>query len=250
MAGRLFPELRKPWVFAHRGYSAAKPENTLAAFDAARSCGAHGIELDIQMCSTGEVLVFHDWTVERMTDGSGTVTEMSWRELAGLKIGEGERIPLLKEVFDLLGRDMYYDIEIKTRGRQPSGIEQALSSMIETRNLSERVMVSSFNPYPLREFRRISRTVPTSVIYTNRSSDLPWYLRHGLGRRIAGANGLKPDHRQVNGLNMRLRRLTGRSVLPWTVDDPQEALRLIRLGCDGVITNEPEKTLKAIREEF
>jgi len=243
----LFPDSSGPLVFAHRGYSAAKPENTLSAFEAARACGSHGVELDIQMCGTGELVVFHDWTVERLTGSAGTVIEMSWRELSQLTIGDGERIPRLTEVFDLLGKDIFYDIEIKNRGHRDSGIEQALASLIDTRGLAGKVLVSSFNPYPLKEMRNIAPHIRTAIIYTKHSAEMPWYLKHGLGKTLAGTMSVKPDRRQVSRLGMLPRRLTGVPVLPWTVDDPGEARRLIELGCAGVITNTPETILPALR---
>lgn len=246
MAKNLFPGVARPLVFAHRGYSAAKTENTMSAFQAARECGATGIELDIQMCSTGEIVVFHDWTVDRMSGTTGTVVEMSWRELSKLSLAGNERIPRLTEVLDEFGSSMYFDIEIKTRGRGGSGIEQALVSMLQSRGMADRVLVSSFNPYPLKEFKRIAPGIPTSIIYTNGSSELPWYLRRGLGRQLAGTDGLKPNQKQVTSFNMFLRRIRGVSVLPWTVDDPNEAVRLVRAGCDGVITNDPPKILAAL----
>ncbi len=247
MNNPLFPDLPRPWIFAHRGFSARKPENTLSAFEAAREYGAAGVELDIQLCSTGELVVFHDWTVDRMTGESGTVSEMSWRELRKLSVAGEERIPLLNEVFDRLGRDLYYDIEIKTREREPTGIEQALGSMIQSRGLADRILVSSFNPVPLRELRRMHPEIPTSVIYS-RSSELPWILRGGFGRYIAGTDAIKPDHKLVGAFSMFRNRLTRTPVIPWTIDDPDEARRLIALRCDGLITNEPALIAEAIRE--
>lgn len=246
MARQLFPGVARPLIFAHRGYSAVKTENTMSAFRGARECGATGIELDIQMCSTGELVVFHDWTVDRMTGSTGTVIEMSWRELSRLSLPDDERIPRLTDVLNEFGSNMYFDIEIKTRGRGGSGIEQVLASMIQSRGLADRVLVSSFNPYPLKEFKRIAPDIPTSIIYTKASSELPWYLRRGLGRQLAGTDGLKPDQKQVTSLNMLPRKMFGVSVLPWTVDDPAEATRLVRAGCDGVITNDPPKIMSAV----
>ena len=246
MAKQLFPGVPRPFVFAHRGYSAAKTENTMSAFQAARECGSTGIELDIQMCSTGEIVVFHDWTVDRMSGSNGTVAEMSWRELSKLSLPGDERIPRLTEVLDEFGSSMYFDIEIKTRGRGGSGIEQALTTMIQSRGMADRVLVSSFNPYPLKEFKRIAPDIPTSIIYTKFSSELPWYLRRGFGRQLAGTDGLKPDQKQVTSLNMVPRKMFGVSVLPWTVDDPAEAVRLVQAGCDGVITNDPPKIIDAL----
>lgn len=247
MNNPLFPDLPRPWLFAHRGFSARKPENTLPAFEAAYECGVSGIELDVQLCATGELVVFHDWTVDRMTGSTGTVSQMSWRDLSKLSVAGEERIPLLTRVLDRLGRDMYYDIEIKTREREPTGIEQALGSMIESRGLADRVLVSSFNPIPLREFRRMYPRIPTSVIYS-KDSEVPWILRGGFGRYIAGTDAIKPDHKLVGAFSMLRNRLTRTPVLPWTVDDPDEARRLIGLRCDGIITNEPALIAEAIRE--
>ena len=242
----IFPGEKKPFIFAHRGYSSTAPENTLAAFQEAQNRGVPGIELDIHLCSSGELVVTHDDNLKRVTGYDGLVENMEYREIKKLDAGSwkgdnfsGLKIPILEDVFDLLGSSVYYDIEIKTRQTSKTGIETRLKKLIESYKLEQRCIVSSFNPMPLRFFKDEMPGIPTAIIYCD-DPEVPWYLRNGQGRWIASADILKPEHVKVNG-GLRLANLLSgrRPVLPWTVDDPAIAARLMSNGVSGIISNDP-----------
>lgn len=248
----LFHDQRETLLFAHRGCSTQAPENTLPAFRAALERGIFGIELDIRRCATGELVVIHDGTVDRTTDGSGRVEEMPLEALRGLDAGSwfggpdsaprfrDTRIPLLEEVFDLCGHRVYYDIEIKYFKRRESRIPKALIELIVRYGLEDRVMVSSFNPLVLRSFRHITPRIPTALIFA-KHQEVPFYLRRGEGRRLVGCDALKPKFDQVTVRSAaRWGKREGYPLLPWTVDDADEAERLIGLGARGIISNTPE----------
>ncbi len=234
----VFPDAPRPLILAHRGFSRLYPENTMKAFEAAYDAGAHAIELDVQVCSTGEVVVFHDYTTERVTGSPGRVDETGWRRLSELRVHETEAIPLLREVFDRFGDRLCYDIEIKHKVHGPSGIEEALVSMISSRGLERRCLVSSFNPYAVKEIRRISETIPVAIIYSH-DSEVPRILRSGFGRYMCQADALKPDHAQYHGMHARIARMQSREVFVWTVDDAQVMKECVARGAAGVITNDP-----------
>ena len=102
-------------IFAHRGYRTKYPENTLLAFRMAIETGCDGIELDVQLSKDGEIVIIHDESVDRTTNGSGAVCDMTFAQLRELDAGLGERIPLLSEYFDLVeGLPMITNIELKT----------------------------------------------------------------------------------------------------------------------------------------
>ena len=139
-----------------------------------------------------------------------------------------------------MGKNVYYDIEIKSRSASKTGIEDKLDALIRSNGLEERCIISSFNPMPLKFFKKISPNIPTAIIYCS-NGELPWYLRLGEGRWIAGADILKPAHKKVNKLLTGFNRIAGsRPVLPWTVDEPEEAERLLKAGVSGVISNDPD----------
>ena len=253
---RLLPDAARPLLFGHRGSSARAPENTLAAFRALLDSAVPGVELDIHRCASGELVVIHDFELRRLSGREGRVEETTWEELAQLDVGSwfgdefsGERIPLLEEVFDLLGERMYYDIEIKQEGRECGLLEESLRRMICERELRKRVMVSSFNPYSLRELLRLDGNLSTALIYTN-GPEFPLLLRGGAGRFISRPTALKPNKEQVTRGDLFLKkRIEGFPVIPWTVDDEETAGRLLELGVDGLISNDPEHLLGLVANE-
>lgn len=242
----IYPGEPKPYIFAHRGYSSIAPENTLSAFEETVSRNIPGIELDIHLCRTGELVVTHDDNLKRVTGFDGLVEDLDYNDIKDLDAGgwkaekfSGENIPLLQDVFDLIGTKAYFDIEIKCRKTSKTGIEEKLSNLISEYKLEERCIVSSFNPMPLKYFKQTAPQIPTAIIYCS-DSEVPWYLRNGQGRWIGGTDILKPEHVKISRGFQFSNKLTGnRPVLPWTVDEPAEAARLIKAGVCGIISNDP-----------
>ncbi len=247
---------QRPLVFAHRGASAYAPENTMASFRKAKALGAPGVELDIHRCSTGELVVFHDDTTKRICPGTDfSIIDTPWETLRTLDIGSwkgkefaGERPILLSELLEEFGSSMYFDIEIKARTTEDRGAEAALAELLRKMSIStETTVFSSFNPVALGRFKKLAPTYSTAVIYC-KSKELPWYLRNGQGRYIAGCDFLKPEHVQVSKTSVFAdTSLGGYPVIPWTVDDGAVARDLLRKGCIGIITNKPDVILQAIR---
>ena len=201
-------------------------------------------------------MVTHDDNLKRVTGFDGLVEDLSYTEMKKLDAGSwkggafaGERLPLLEDVFDLLGDKVYYDIEVKSRTTKNNGLEEKLAALIGRRKLDERCMVSSFNPFPLRFMKQYAPHIPTAIIYCS-DGELPRYLWHGEGRWIGSAGILKPAQKKINRTAMFFNRTLGRRpVLPWTVDDPKTALELLKLGVDGIISNDPATIIAAIKSE-
>ncbi len=247
---RLLEGQPHPLLFAHRGLSSRAPENTLAAFRLAADAGVPGIELDVQRCGSGELVVFHDFRLDRITGVPGAVVSTPLPRLRDLDAGSrfssrfaGERIPLLSEVFELLGNRVCYDLEIKHGNRKDTGFARDLAALIRRFGLDGRVLVSSFNPFAVRDFRRQAPGVPAAVIYA-RHPGIPPLLRHGEGRFICGCRILKPQHTLVSPAGMAIeRRLLRYRVLPWTVNDREEAERLLELGVSGLISDTADQLM-------
>ncbi len=250
MKKRIFEGERTPLLFGHRGYSSLAPENTLAAFKLCRERGIPGIELDVHLCASGELVVIHDDNLKRTAELDARVEETELSVIRTLDAGSwfgasfaGERVPLLRELFEELGSSVYYDIEIKHDDRKPIRLETSLLSLIREFKLEKRVFVSSFNPFAVKVFGRLAGGIPTATLYAD-SAEIPLILRHGEGRFFSRTSILKPNHRQVSRFSLFLdKTLGGFSVIPWTVDDPHDAERLLSLGVDGIISNRPEDIL-------
>ncbi len=240
-------------LFGHRGYSAIAPENTLAAFQALLDHDVPGAELDVHLSADGIPVVIHDSSLQRVTGHAAAVEDSPVDAIRSLEAGSwfgaafaGQRIPLLEEVFALLGRRVYYDIELKWRSRRTGALERAVLACIHRHGLRDRCLLSSFNFYCLREVRRLDRGIPTALIYS-RHREVPPLLRHGEGRLFCRTDFLKPHHRQVHALSrIFFSGLLGSPLIPWTVEDAGEARRLVALGVRGLISNDPGKLRPAL----
>jgi glycerophosphoryl diester phosphodiesterase len=247
-----------PIVYGHRGMSRLAPENTLAAFALIRQNHIPGVELDIHQCATGELVVAHDDDLIR-TAGAGLVLRESPLEAirehdVGSWFAEefrDQRVPTLEEVFELLGDGVYYDIEIKPFGIRlgkaaPRGIEVTLEALISRHGLAGRCLVSSFDPLIIRRFTGVTRTISTALIYSS-SKEIPFAARRGRGLMICRPTDLKPHFKDVTASSVARQTNRGRRVIPWTVDDPSEALRLAAAGVHGLISNVPDVILAALQ---
>ncbi|MFW5729382.1 MAG: glycerophosphodiester phosphodiesterase [Spirochaetota bacterium] len=231
-----------PLVFGHRGYSALAPENTLPAFEAIRRHGVPGVELDAQLCATGEVVVCHDETLERVAGVDLRIKDTGYDELRRLDVGSwfadsfaGERLPRLQDVFDLLGDHVVYDIELKTRstGEPARRLAESVIQLIEAHSIAHACILSSFNPFAVWWSRRRTRRIPTALIYTS-AKDAPPAARFSASQRILGNELLKPD-RHVFAREIARMRPPYPAVprLVWTVDDPEEKRRIAAGKAEG-----------------
>jgi len=235
-------------VFGHRGFSAAAPMNTLAAFEQAAQAGADGIELDVQLSGDGQAVVIHDFTVDASTDGSGAVSELSLAQLRQLDAGawfgpawRGCVIPTLAEVFEAVGQRLLINVELKTLPQQNDGLEQVVADEISAAAMEQRVLVSSFSPPALRRFRAIMPRVPIACL--SFVGMPPEWLEQSLALDCEAHH---PQHDEVDAAFMAAARAAGRLVNAWTVNDPARALELQALGVDGIISDRPDLMLATL----
>lgn len=228
---------QRPFIIGHRGASADAPENTLAAFLLAQTQGADGIEFDVQLSADGWPVVIHDGKLDRTTSGHGLVQQFTVAELQALDAGQGERIPTLDEVFETLGPNFLYNVELKTAVLRDNGLAAAVADRIQSHNLARQTVVSSFNPLAVRYARR-HLTQSTWVAHLSYKAALKF--KHSL----IPAQAVHPHYKMVDAAYMAWANKHGWRVNVWTVDDPTEAKRLVDLGVHGIITNKP----KLIRE--
>ena len=248
------PYTNKTLLLGHRGCPKIAPENTMASFDVCIEKNISAVELDIHVCKTGELVVTHDFNLKRVTGYDSLAAETSYEKILELDAGSffspdysGERIPLLREVFSKYGNSLHYDIELKSRSITDKQLGEKVWKMIQDFSLEDVCMVSSFNPFQLRSFRKLSEdTVPTAVIYSD-SPSIPRLLRHGAGRYIASCSVLKPNRQLLTESIFNkdsLRR--GYPIISWIVDDVEEAKRMIDMGVCGIISNNPEDFLELV----
>ncbi|MDE2855580.1 MAG: glycerophosphodiester phosphodiesterase family protein [Chloroflexota bacterium] len=237
-------------VFGHRGALAQAPMNTLAAFDCARQQGADGIELDLQLSRDGHLVVIHDYTVDATTDGHGDVAEMSLAELKRLDAGAwfsaafaGERIPTLDEVFDAFGDKLLINVEIKSSPAWGYRADKLLAECVRRHGMSERVIVSSFDPVILRNLRQMMPAAMMGFLY---QPDMP--AAHYLPLKRLWHQARHPRQDMVDQGYMNWARAQRYFVNVWTVNDGERALELGRLGVNTIITDEPVTIIRALEK--
>lgn len=231
---------RTPILVAHRGASSAAPENTLAAFRAAAASGADGVEFDVQRTRDGELVVFHDDDVERVSDGRGMLAEMTLEQVKALDVGmwfgsrfRGERIPTLRETLELLrSTDLLLMIELKAPWRYP-GMEAEVAALLREYGLVERTQVRSFYHAALHEMFRVAPEIALSELWWERlpSDDEVTYKTINCLYALYTPESVAQIHRR------------GQQATAWTVDDLEVARRLKAMGIDGLTTNVPERLL-------
>jgi glycerophosphoryl diester phosphodiesterase len=245
-----FPGARSPLIFGHRGCPEAAPENTRAAFSRCAAAGVPGIELDVHMCASGELVVIHDHSLSRTAGVEGLVEHFSYSELSELDIGSwfsdefaGETLMTLDEVFEEFGDSFYFDIELKELERLDNGFALKVAECIQKYHMESKVIVSSFNPFIIRTFRRLATNIPTAHIYSGHV-DVPPLLRRGFGFFVTRPDVVKPHHERISDFTVALfTKVLGRPLITWSVNSLEQGEQLTRMGVKGLISNRPLELL-------
>jgi glycerophosphoryl diester phosphodiesterase len=242
--------LSAPLVLGHRGASFDAPQNTIAAFTLAREMGADGVELDTSLSNDGVPIVIHDLSLDKTTNGTGPVGLLTVKELKELDAGSshsakyaGEQIPTLEEVFEAIGPDMIVNVELKSVSMVANGLEPAVLDVIRRHNALNRVIISSFNPFALRRFRKLAPDIPMGYLY---SADEPMYLRNRWLMIGVSYEALHPHESMIDTAYMATAKRDGYRINTWTVDDPARILALRDLGVDSIISNRPDVALATL----
>lgn len=161
-------------VWAHRGASGYRPENTLEAFELAIRQGADGIELDVHTSADGELIVMHDENVDRVTDGTGLIKDMTLAQLKELKVSTPAEpsgiyhIPTLAEVLELMRTtDMMINIELKNSICFYPGMEEKILKLVKEMNMEDQLIYSSFNHYSLLQLKQLNDHVQTGILFSD-----------------------------------------------------------------------------------
>ncbi len=227
-------------IIAHRGASHLAPENTLAAFRKAAELGVKWVEFDVMLAACGEVVVIHDETLDRTTNGKGNVCDFPYSYLKTLDAGSGEKIPTLKEVIELLREwGLTANIEIKPSvGKEEETVKKVLHVVDQYWHASMKPpLISSFSLMVLNYLRQYSKTHFLAYLMHDWNPD--W-------KKISDElNCVSVDihYKILNQARVNEVKATNRFVFSYTVDDPLIAQQLFDLGVDAIFTNCPEKMM-------
>ena len=224
-------------IIGHRGAAGLAPENTLRGFARAIELGVDAVELDVRMAES-EVVVIHDERVDRTTNGTGLVRELTFAEIRSLDAGDGQKIPTLGEVLDYLPGDVMVNVELKGPGTAEP-VAAVVGDQAFERGGSDLppLLVSSFDHDELRRFRKISPGVPCAPLAERWSDGLECTAR------ALGAWSVHLSRRIATEARVRAVRGWGRRCLVFTVNEPAAARAFEAMGATGVFTDYPDRLL-------
>lgn len=226
-------------IIAHRGASGSAPENTLASFRSAMDIGADFIELDIHLSKDGELIVMHDETVTRTTNGKGKIRNLTLEQIKSLDAGswfgdkfKGLVVPTLDEVFQLSGGKIKLLIEVKGSSRKYPGIEKKLVETIYKYYAKDWCIVQSFDDEILKNISQLDPSIVLHQLIVGRIFPpvIPEFIR-----------AVNPNHHFVSGKKIEKIHSQGKKIFVWTVNEEKRMGKLISMEVDGIITNYPEK---------
>ncbi|MFY3792445.1 glycerophosphodiester phosphodiesterase [Ureibacillus sp. MALMAid1270] len=233
-------------IYAHRGYSAKYPENTLAAFRATAELPVDGVEFDVHLTADQQVVVIHDEKIDRTSNGTGYVKDMTLEELRKFDYGawftdefSGEVIPTLAEVLEIFKETHHHiNIELKSDIFVYAGLEELVLHEVEKQGMLERVVISSFDHEAVKRVAELSPDVENAALFVNMILDVAEYQ----------------EKLPANALHVFLPTAVRKTVLEaiskgsvvrvWTVNEVEYATQLLQIGVDAIFTDEPEKMLE------
>lgn len=227
--------MRQPQIIGHRGVRGHVAENTIASVTRALEMGVDGVEIDVFRIRSGEVVVFHDETLERLTDGSGRIEDKTWAELQKLRVLDSYPIPRLEEVLKLIDGRLILNIELKGSGTASPVYNILEKEMAANGWHKEQFLISSFKWEELEAYRELDKEMAIGILT---ETDVQKAIAKGVELKAKAVN---PDHALLTADLMKAIKETGMEVWPWTVNDPSAMERMIRLGVDAIITDHPER---------
>ncbi|MFH5181221.1 glycerophosphodiester phosphodiesterase [Paenibacillus sp. TAB 01] len=232
----------RPLIIGHRGAAGEAPENTLASFQLAVEQGADALELDVHLSSDGELIVCHDATITRTTDGTGAIEQMTVEQLKRFDAGSrfdprfaGERIPLLGEVFAAIPNRVMINVEIKCAYSER--LLARLTELLEQYDRLSSVVVSSFDHKILVNLKRALPNLRIGLLYTAN------FASHRLMAEQTGAAvySLHPYYKLIGAEDVREAVTDGLEVYPFTINEEEELKAALEAGVTGIITDFPAR---------
>lgn len=237
---------KRPLFIAHRGFKKSYPENTIAAFDAALRAGAKMIELDVTLTKDRRPVVVHDKTLDRTTNGSGTVTRFTFDELQKLDAGswfspefKNEKLPGLDQILHRYGKSVMINIEIKPEAyeeeQRADSIENQVIELVHQYNCMNSVIISSFSDELILRFGKYKNRPATAFLTETPADETTVELI-----KTAGAFSWNTDYQILTREQVALMHHNDIPVFAYTVNEKEIAIELVEMGVDGIFTDDIE----------
>lgn len=248
----MFEKINQPVIFGHRGACAHAPENTLASFKLAVEQSADFVELDAKLSADRQVMVHHDQTVDRTTNGTGRVNQLTCAQLKELDAGGkfnskfyGEKIPTLDEVFKAVGKDILVNVELTNYASKNDDLVAKVVEVVKTNKMESRVLFSSFLPQNLTQANKLLPEAPVGLLCLEGIAGI--FTRSFLYLGVSPEN-VHPYLQDTTEALVRREHKRGRRVNVWTVNDGEDMKRLFKIGVDGIFTDDPLKARSILAE--
>lgn len=212
----------------HRGARAYEPENTLRSFQRAIEIGVDAVELDVRKTKDNELVVIHNADVNKTTNGSGSVNELTLEEIKRLVIEKDEKVPTLKEALDFVGKRVIVLVELKE-----TGIEEKTLDLIRQKGLMDNVIIISFIEDSLKKVRELSDEVTTGLIYVRHKNPIQTALE-------LKAEYLLPLYNFTYSANVNKAHENGLKVIVWTINKKEDVAKYRKKGVDGIASDCPD----------
>lgn len=227
--------MEKTLTIGHRGAKGHEAENTILSFQKAIDLGADGIELDVRLSADGKIIVIHDETVDRTTNGAGRVNDFSLQELKTFRINEHHQIPELSEVFDEVNSSYLINIELKEYETADPVVALLQHYISENNRNYTDFLISSFDWTALQQVRNLDAKILLGVLT---ETDLDLALAFA---KFIQAETLHPYYHLLTLENTAKIKQTGIQVFPWTINEPEDIQKIKNFGVNGIITDFPER---------
>lgn len=221
-------------VIAHRGFSDKYPENTMLAFRKAVEVGSDGIELDVHLTKDGQLAVIHDEKIDRTTNGTGLVRDMTMDEIRKFDAGSGEVVPTLEEYLDFaMQHPIITNIELKNGIIWYDGMEEKVIQAIRDRKLEDKIIFSSFNHYSILKCKKLAPEIECGFLTGC------WIAEAGAYTKKYGVEYLHPEFYNLTPEVCEEVKKNGIRVNTWTVNSSSDIKNAIAIGVNSIITNDP-----------
>ncbi|MGG7035026.1 MAG: glycerophosphodiester phosphodiesterase [Flavobacterium sp.] len=227
--------MNKLLIIGHRGAKGYEPENTLISFRKAIDMKVDGIELDVHLSSDGEIIVFHNNTLDGMTNGKGNISQYSLSELKDFRIENKHQIPTLKEVFDLVDKKCFINIELKVNTATKPVLDLIEDYILNKNWNYEHFQISSFDWNLLEEVSKINPDIFIGVLTQN---DLDSAFEFA---KTINAKSINPYFKLLSAENSKKIKTEGLQIFPWTVNETSDIEKIKSFKVNGIITDFPDR---------
>ena len=226
---------KNPLIVGHRGAMGHVTENTIPSIKKAVELGVDGIEIDVFKCKSGEIIVFHDKKLDRLTNSSGYIEDLSYDSINKIKVMGEYRIPELIEVINILPNEIFLNIELKGEETAKKVNEIITEFINKTESKLDRFIISSFNWNELENFRSFNSKIPIAILTdTNPLNAIP------VAKKL-NAVAINPNYKLLDNNVVNQIKKEGLKIFPYTVNSINDIDKMKNLGVDGIITNYPER---------